>query len=153
MMTSTRALVAVLVVILSALSFPVLDRVIAQVQLPQMPQIPEKGALVPPTTPVITAPKPGVTLAPPITVKGTTSGRAKVTVTATLQLRVPLTAIDSNLAETTTNADAKGNWQVSLSYRIPVRVSGAEVVIKAVAANPVTGQKSSEAQVIIKPRR
>ena len=152
-MTSARVLAVVLVAVIIAWLYPVPGRVTAQVQLPQMPQIPEKGALVPPATPVITAPKPGVTLAPPITVRGTTSGRAKVTVTATLQLRVPLTAIDSNLAETTTNADAKGNWQASLSYRIPVRVQGAEVVIKAVAVNPVTGQKSAEAQVVIKPRR
>jgi hypothetical protein len=152
-MRSARALVVVFIAMMSAVTFPALDYATAQVQLPQMPQIPENGALVPPATPVIVAPRPGATLAPPITVKGTTSGRAKVTVTATLQLRVPLTAIDSRLAETTTNADAKGNWQVSLSYTIPVRVTGAEVVIKAVAANPVTGQKSAEAQVVIKPRR
>jgi hypothetical protein len=152
-MTSARVLAVVFVAVMIAWSYSVLDHAIAQVQLPQIPQIPEKGALVPPATPVIKAPRPGATLAPPITVRGTTSGRAKVTVTASLQLRVPLTSIDSSLAETTTNADAKGNWQVSLSYRIPVNVQGAEVVIKAVAANPVTGQKSAEAQVVIKPRR
>jgi hypothetical protein len=149
---SPRALLSLVVAMLIALVYAAPDRVAAQVSLPQIPQIPEKGALTPPATPVITSPKPGVTLASPITVRGTTSSRAKVTVTATLQVRVPLTAVDSRLAETTTNADVKGKWQVTLSYRIPVRVTGAEVVIKAVAANPVTGQKSAEAQVVIKPK-
>jgi hypothetical protein len=149
---SARALLSLVVAMLIAFVFAAPDRVAAQVSLPQIPQIPEKGALTPPATPVITSPKPGVTLASPITVRGTTSARAKVTVSATLQVRVPLTAVDSRLAETTTNADANGKWQVSLSYRIPVKVTGAEVVIKAVAANPVTGQKSAEAQVVIKPK-
>lgn len=151
----TRCVIGATVVtmILIGMGWPALEQTLAQIQLPQMPQIPQMGTLATPSTPVITTPRPGATLASPISVKGTTSSGAKVTATATLQMRVPFTSVTSRLAETTTNADAKGNWQASLSYSIPMKVSGAEVVIKAVAANTVTGQKSAAAQVVIKPRQ
>jgi hypothetical protein len=157
----TRCVIGATVVtmILIGMGWPALEQTLAQIQLPQMPQIlqmpqiPEMGTLATPSTPVITTPRPGAMLASPISVKGTTSSGAKVTATAILQVPVPFTSVTSRLAETTTNADAKGNWEASLSYRIPMKVSGAEVVIKAVAANTVTGQKSAAAQVVIKPRQ
>lgn len=124
----------------------------AQIQVPQVPQIPSQNALNTPTTPVITQPKAGVFVTSPIVVKGTTSPQAKVTVTATLQVPVQVTSVVQKLAEQTTDADAKGNWQVSLSYQILVKVANPQIIIEAVAKNSVTGAKSQSAKLAVKPR-
>lgn len=127
---------------------------VAQIQLPQIPNIPKEGALVTPKTPTITRPRPGVAVRSPILVKGTTSPDAKVTVTATLQVPVPLTSLDQRLGEASTTADGKGNWQVTLAFssQMLVKSKDAQIILEAVAANPLTGTKSQATKVALKPR-
>ncbi len=125
---------------------------IAQVQLPNIPKVPSQGALNPPKTPTITQPRAGAVVKPPITIAGTTSPDAKVTVTATLSVAVPLTSVQQKLGEATATADEKGKWRVVLAFenQTLIKSKEAQVILEAVAANTLTGQKSDKAKVVVK---
>ncbi len=125
---------------------------IAQVQLPPIPGG-GKVDINPPTTPTITSPRAGATVSSPITVKGRAAKETKVTVTATMTAAVPLVGVQTKVGEGTTTADAKGMWQVTVSYRLPIKVPNARVVLEAVASNPLTGQKSNSTKIEVVPRQ
>jgi len=128
------------------------------VQVPQLPQLPSTPNLPtiqvgPPATPVSTAPKSGATVGSPIVVKGTAGHGMKVTVTATLIVAVPISGMSTQLGEGTGTADAKGNWQVSITPKIPVKISTSslKIELEAIATNPTTDQKSAPAKVEVVP--
>lgn len=125
---------------------------IAQVQLPPIPGG-GKVDINPPATPTITSPRAGATVSSPITVKGRAAKETKVEVTATLTAAVPLVGVQTRVGDGTTTADAKGAWQVNVSYRLPVKVPNARVVLEAVASNPLTGQKSNSTKIEVVPRQ
>jgi len=123
---------------------------VPNVQLPNLPtNMQQLGA---PATPTITSPRNGATVGSPIVVKGTTTNGAKVHVTATLTAAIPVSGPSTSLGQADATADAKGAWQVSITEKVPVKISGVQIVIEAVATNPVTGQKSASAKVTVTPK-
>jgi hypothetical protein len=117
-----------------------------------MPNLPTLQ-IGPPSAPVITSPKAGAGVKSPIVVKGTAQHGMKITVTATLTAAVPISGMSTQLGHADTTADAKGNWQVSITSKIPVNVSvsGLKIILQAVATNPTTGQKSTTTKVEVVP--
>lgn len=128
---------------------------IAQVQLPNIPKIPSQGALNPPKTPTITQPRAGAVVKPPITIVGTTSPDVKVTVAAMLSVAVPLTSVQQKLGEATGTADEKGNWRIVLAFenQTLIKSKDAQVILEAIATNPLTNQKGDKARVVVKSRQ
>jgi len=131
-------------------------------QVPQLPQIPNLPTNIPnapnlqmgpPAPPKITSPKNGAAVGSPIVVKGTATHGVKVTVTATLTADVPISGMSTQLGGADTTADGKGNWQVSITPKIPVKISfsGVKIVLEAVATNPTTGQKSATTRIEVVP--
>jgi hypothetical protein len=122
-------------------------------QMPQIPQIPGNIQVGVPATPTIILPKAGALVKSPILVKGTTTKDAKVKVTATIAATtIPVSGLSRQLGNAQTTADAKGVWQVSIAYTIPLKVSGVKIIIEAVAVNALTGQASGAAKVEVVPK-
>jgi len=127
-------------------------------QVPQLPQLRSTPNLPtiqvgPPATPAITSQKSGATVGSPIVVKGTAGHGMKITVTATLTVAVPISGMSTQLGEGTATANAKGNWQVSITPKIPVKISTSsrKIELEAIATNPTTDQKSAPAKVEVVP--
>jgi len=143
---------ALLVAVALACAVPAVAQVpqVPNVQVPNLPtNMQQFGA---PATPTITSPRNGATVGSPIVVKGTTTKGAKVHVTATLTAAIPVSGLSTSLGQADTTANANGAWQVSITPKVPVKISGVEIVIEAVATNPVTGQKSASAKVAVTPK-
>jgi hypothetical protein len=78
----------------------------------------------------------------------------RVTVTAMLSVAVPLTSVQQKLGEATGTADEKGNWRVVLAFenQTLIKSKDAQVVLEAVATNPLTNQKSEKVRLVVKSR-
>ena len=124
-------------------------------QLPQLPSVPNLPTLQvgAPATPVITSPKNGAAVKPPIVVQGTAAHGVKITVTATLTTSIQVSGMSTQVGQAAATADDKGAWQVSITPKIPVTISSSalKIVLEAVASNPTTGQKSPAAKVEVVP--
>jgi hypothetical protein len=75
-------------------------------------------------------------------------------VTAMLSVAVPLTSVQQKLGEATSTADEKGNWRVVLAFenQTLIKSKDAQVVLEAVATNPLTNQKSEKVRLVVKSR-
>jgi len=127
----------------------------SQPAIGQLPTLPGGGKIDigPPSTPTILAPRPGAVVRSPIVVKGRATKESKVRVTATLTAAIPLISAQNRLGEAETTADNRGAWQVTIAYRILIKVPNARIVLEAVASNPLTGQTSNSTRIEVIPKQ
>ncbi len=92
--------------------------------------------------PVITSPAAGTRLGSPIVVRGTAAPGSRVEVQVDYQGSVLVFSLRGTYGQTTTTADASGNW--SVTFNETIRIPNAELTITAVAIDQA-GRRSEPA--------
>jgi hypothetical protein len=88
--------------------------------------------------PTISAPAAGATVRAPIVIRGRATAGHSVVVRVNYRGTVALFQVQGTLGQVTTQADAQGNWSVTLNQDAPVR--GADLTISATAVDQANRQ-------------
>jgi hypothetical protein len=97
-----------------------------------------------PAGPTIDQPRPGQTVASPLTIRGRATPGYRVRVLVTYEGNLGPVVMRGRLGEVEITADADGNWAATVRY--PIALRGARITITAVTISP-TGQQSEPATV------